>query len=51
MGQMPDGTLCLLCELWQDIDDESDLELCCKNAGARLLGHPHDDGQVMSDDD
>ena len=30
MGQMNDGSECLLCELWQDVDDKSDLELCCR---------------------
>ena len=30
MGQMPDGTQCLLCELWQDLDSADELHLCCK---------------------
>ena len=29
MGQMTDGTECLLCELWQDVDEE-ELYLCCE---------------------
>jgi len=28
--KMNDGSECLLCELWQDVDDKSDLELCCR---------------------
>lgn len=36
MGQMTDGTECLLCELWQDVDDESDLELCCKECRGEI---------------
>ena len=29
MGQMTDGTECLLCELWQDLDSADDLDKCC----------------------
>ena len=29
MGQMNDGSECLLCELWQDVDEE-ELYLCCE---------------------
>lgn len=36
MGQMNDGSECLLCELWQDVDDESDLELCCKECRSEI---------------
>lgn len=30
MGQMPDGTQCLLCELFQDLDSADELHLCCR---------------------
>jgi len=30
MGRMNDGTECLLCELWQDLDSADDLDECCK---------------------
>ena len=29
MGQMNDGSECLLCELWQDFDSADDLNKCC----------------------
>lgn len=36
MGQMNDGSECLLCELWQDVDDKDDLELCCKECRSEI---------------
>jgi hypothetical protein len=30
MGQMNDGSECLVCELWQDLDSADDLDMCCK---------------------
>ena len=36
MGQMPDGTLCLLCEQWQDLDSADDLHLCCKEGQGEI---------------
>lgn len=29
-GKMNDGTQCLVCELWQDLDSADELHLCCK---------------------
>ena len=50
MGQMDDGSECLLCELWQDLDSADELHLCCRNVKTRLHGCSHDEGQVMNDE-
>ncbi len=31
MGQMKDGSECLLCEQYQDLDSADELHLCCKD--------------------
>ncbi len=49
MGQMNDGSECLLCELWQDVDDESDLELCCKECRGEIAWAFARRRQVMND--
>jgi hypothetical protein len=36
MGQMNDGTECLLCELWQDLDSSDDLDKCCKECRSEI---------------
>ena len=51
MGQMTDGTECLLCELWKTLTVLTTWTSVVLNAGARLLGRLHDEGQVMNDGD
>lgn len=36
MGRMNDGTECLLCEQWQDLDSADDLDMCCRDCQSEI---------------